>query len=43
MKAGPALGSMLAQIRELQLQDELKIPAAARAWARQQLQAKRRS
>jgi poly(A) polymerase len=37
MKPGPAMGALLAEIREKQLQDELKTPAAARKWARQRL------
>jgi len=37
MKPGPALGALLAEIREKQLQDELKTKAEARAWARRQL------
>lgn len=37
MKPGPALGAMLATIREKQLQDELTTPAQARRWAKQQL------
>ena len=32
-KPGPALGALLAELREKQLADELKTPAAARAWA----------
>jgi poly(A) polymerase len=38
MRPGPGLGTMLAQIREKQLQDELKTPAEARDWARAQLE-----
>jgi poly(A) polymerase len=34
MKPGPALGALLAEIREKQLQDELKTPRQARAWAK---------
>lgn len=34
---GPALGALLNEIREKQLQDELKTPAEARAWAKQQI------
>jgi hypothetical protein len=34
MKPGPAMGRLLAEIRELQLQDELKTKAAARKWAK---------
>ena len=37
MKPGPALGALLAEIREKQLQDELSTRAAARAWAKQRL------
>lgn len=32
MKPGPAMGSLLAEIREKQLQDELKTPEEARQW-----------
>ena len=38
MEPGPAMGRLLAQVRERQLQDELKTPAQARVWARRQLQ-----
>ena len=34
MKPGPRMGSLLAEIREKQLADELKSKPAARAWAR---------
>jgi len=34
MEPGPALGALLAEIRELQLQDELKTKAEARRWAK---------
>jgi poly(A) polymerase len=34
MKPGPALGALLAEIREKQLQDELKTKAEAKRWAR---------
>jgi len=34
MKPGPVLGALLAEIREKQLQDELKTPRQARAWAK---------
>jgi poly(A) polymerase len=34
---GPAMGKLLGEIREKQLQDELKTPAEARAWVKQQL------
>jgi poly(A) polymerase len=32
LKPGPALGKLLAEIREKQLQDELKTPEEARQW-----------
>jgi poly(A) polymerase len=42
MAPGPALGALLAEIREKQLQDELKTKAEARKWAKGRLtQAKR--
>jgi poly(A) polymerase len=34
LKPGPALGALLAEIREKQLQDELKTKAEARKWAK---------
>jgi len=34
MKPGPAMGALLAEIRERQLQDELKTPFQARNWAK---------
>lgn len=34
MKPGPALGALLSEIREKQLQDELKSPRQAKAWAK---------
>jgi poly(A) polymerase len=37
MKPGPALGVLLHEIREKQLQDELKTPHQARAWAKKQI------
>jgi poly(A) polymerase len=37
VKPGPALGALLAEIREKQLQDELKTPRQARAWAKKRL------
>jgi tRNA nucleotidyltransferase/poly(A) polymerase len=37
MKPGPAMGALLAEIREKQLQDELKSPDEARDWARERL------
>jgi poly(A) polymerase len=38
MKPGPALGALLDEIREQQLQDELKTPRAARAWVKKRLE-----
>ncbi len=43
MKPGPALGALLAEIREKQLADELKTPAEARKWARKQIGASLRN
>src|SRR5271155_4084244 len=40
LKPGPALGALLAEIREKQLQDELKTPRQARAWAKRKLKIK---
>jgi len=40
MKPGPAMGALLNEIREKQLQDELKTPAEARAWAKEQIKSK---
>jgi len=37
MKPGPGLGALLDEIREKQLQDELKTPAEARQWAKERL------
>jgi tRNA nucleotidyltransferase/poly(A) polymerase len=37
MTPGPAMGALLNEIREKQLQDELKNPDEARAWAREQI------
>ena len=37
VKPGPALGALLAEIREKELQDELKTPRQARAWAKKRL------
>jgi poly(A) polymerase len=37
MKPGPALGALLGELREKQLQDELKTPAEARRWAKARL------
>jgi poly(A) polymerase len=38
MKPGRELGVLLAEIRELQLSDELKTPRAAKAWVKKQIQ-----
>ena len=37
MKPGPAMGALLAEIREKQLADELKTPRQAKAWAKKQI------
>ncbi|MCI0540124.1 MAG: CCA tRNA nucleotidyltransferase [Verrucomicrobiales bacterium] len=37
MSPGPAMGALLAEIREKQLQDELSTPEEAREWAKQRL------
>ncbi len=37
MKPGPAIGALLAEIREKQLQDELKTPTEAQEWAKERL------
>ena len=37
VKPGPAMGKLLAEIRELQLADELKTKSVARAWAKAHL------
>jgi poly(A) polymerase len=37
LKPGPALGALLAEIREKQLQDELKTPRQAKAWVKKRL------
>ena len=37
MQPGPALGALLAEIREQQLQDELKTRAEARKWAKERI------
>jgi poly(A) polymerase len=42
LKPGPALGALLAEIRERQLQDELKTKVEARQWARRRLAETRR-
>jgi poly(A) polymerase len=39
MKPGPAMGALLADLRELQLQDELTTHAEAKSWVRQRLAA----
>jgi poly(A) polymerase len=36
-KPGPALGALLAELRDKQLADELTTPEAARAWAQRKL------
>ena len=38
LKPGPAVGALLAEIREKQLADDLKTPAQARKWARERLE-----
>jgi poly(A) polymerase len=43
MKPGPALGVLLDEIREKQLQDELKTPREAKAWAKKHLQEQKKS
>ena len=37
LKPGPALGALLAEIREKQLQDELKTPEEAVSWVKAQI------
>jgi poly(A) polymerase len=37
LKPGPALGALLAEIRDKQLQDELKTPRQARAWVKMKI------
>jgi len=37
MKPGPAMGALLAELREKQLQDELKTPVEARTWAERRI------
>ncbi len=37
VKPGPEMGKLLAEIREKQLQDELKTPTQARAWVKKQI------
>ena len=39
MKPGPAMGKLLAELREKQLQDELKTKAKALKWAKNQIAA----
>jgi poly(A) polymerase len=41
MEPGPKMGALLAEIREMQLQDELKTADDARQWAEQQLRGKK--
>jgi tRNA nucleotidyltransferase/poly(A) polymerase len=41
MQPGPAMGALLNEIREKQLQDELKTPDEARSWAKQRIGATR--
>ena len=43
MAPGPAMGALLAELREKQLQDELKTPEEAKAWVRAQLGQTRKS
>ena len=43
IKPGPAMGALLAEIREKQLQDELNTPAEARAWVKERLESKPQS
>ena len=38
MKPGPAMGALLKEIRDKQLQEDLQTPDQARAWAAEQLQ-----
>ena len=37
MKPGPAMGALLNEIREKQLQDELKNKREAKSWAKKQI------
>jgi poly(A) polymerase len=37
LKPGPSMGALLAELREKQLQDELKTPEEARAWATERI------
>jgi poly(A) polymerase len=37
LSPGPAMGALLAELREKQLQDELKTSAEARQWAREKI------
>ena len=37
MQPGPAMGKLLAELREKQLADELKTPGQARAWAKKEI------
>jgi poly(A) polymerase len=38
MKSGPAMGKLLAEVREKQLQDELKTTRGARKWVKERMQ-----
>jgi tRNA nucleotidyltransferase/poly(A) polymerase len=40
MSPGPAMGALLNEIREKQLQDELKTPDEAREWAKEQIKSR---
>ena len=42
MKPGKGLGAMLHEIREKQLQDELKTPRQAKAWVKKQIESEKR-
>ena len=37
VKPGPGMGALLAELREKQLQDELRTPAEAREWIKGQI------
>jgi len=37
VKPGPGMGALLAEIREKQLQDELRTRAAAKKWAQERI------
>jgi hypothetical protein len=38
MKPGPTMGKLLEELREKQLQDELRTPEEARQWAKDQIE-----